>query len=212
MNLSTLLTRRAYNVIIGLVLFEGFFVNYIMCKCFASVFSQWNYLAVIIGYFVCAIAGICMSRFSDSPIISFIGYNLVVLPIGVVLSIALKDEYTDLILRTCLLTAVLTLCMIFLAVIFPDFFLSMGKLLFICLLGAVVGDFLLLLTIHTLPTWWDLIIACVFMGYIGYDWSKAQTKELTFDNAIDSAVDLYLDIINLFIRLLGNSKSSKGRR
>ena len=35
------------------------------------------------------------------------------------------------------------------------------------------------------------------------DWAKAQEKPKTLDNAVDSAVDLYLDIINLFVRLLG---------
>jgi FtsH-binding integral membrane protein len=37
---------------------------------------------------------------------------------------------------------------------------------------------------------------------MGFDWYRAQAYPKTVDNAIDSAVDLYLDIINLFIRLL----------
>ena len=41
---------------------------------------------------------------------------------------------------------------------------------------------------------------------IWYDWAKAQNNVKTLDNAIDSAVALYLDVINLFLRLLGSSK------
>ena len=47
--------------------------------------------------------------------------------------------------------------------------------------------------------------------YIAYDVWRSQQFPPTMDNAIDSALDIYLDIINLFIDLLeifGN-KSSK---
>ena len=56
------------------------------------------------------------------------------------------------------------------------------------------------------PKWWDWVVALLFCGYIGYDWAEAQNNAKTLDNAIDSAVALYLDIINLFLRLLGSSK------
>ncbi|MCR5192464.1 MAG: Bax inhibitor-1 family protein, partial [Bacteroidales bacterium] len=48
----------------------------------------------------------------------------------------------------------------------------------------------------------------LFSGYIGYDVAKSQAYPKTLDNAVDSALDIYLDIINLFIRLL----SILGRR
>ena len=48
----------------------------------------------------------------------------------------------------------------------------------------------------------DWIVALLFCGYIGYDWARANAIPNTLDNAIDSAAALYLDIINLFIRLL----------
>ena len=57
-----------------------------------------------------------------------------------------------------------------------------------------------------------LIGAVIFSLYIGYDYWKAQQYPKTVDNAVDSALDIYLDIINLFMRILsilGNGKSSK---
>ena len=54
------------------------------------------------------------------------------------------------------------------------------------------------------PRWWDWVVALIFCGYIGYDWVEAQNKYKTLDNAVDSAMDLYLDIINLFVRLLSS--------
>ena len=48
----------------------------------------------------------------------------------------------------------------------------------------------------------DYIFILIFSLYLGYDWCKAQYYPKTYDNAIDSALDIYLDVINLFIRLL----------
>ena len=48
----------------------------------------------------------------------------------------------------------------------------------------------------------DWIVALIFCGYIGLDWVRAQSIPKNANNAIDSVVALYLDIINLFVRLL----------
>jgi FtsH-binding integral membrane protein len=51
----------------------------------------------------------------------------------------------------------------------------------------------------------------LFCAYIIYDWNRALRLPYTVDNAIDAAVALYLDIMNLFIhllRILGKSQSS----
>ena len=106
------LSGKTYNTIIGLILLWGFAVNAIMCTFFQDVFSSWNPTAVLIGYFVAVLIGICMSQFSNNPIVSFIGYNLVVLPIGVVLSISLKDYYVSSVTQAFILTTLITLLMI----------------------------------------------------------------------------------------------------
>ena len=198
------LSGKTYNTIIGLILLWGFAVNAIMCTFFQDVFSSWNPTAVLIGYFVAVLIGICMSQFSNNPIVSFIGYNLVVLPIGVVLSISLKDYYVSSVTQAFILTTLITLLMIIISSIKPEIFESMGSTLFICLSGVIVIELIMMFVGIATPKWWDWLVALLFCGYIGYDWSKAQEKRKTLDNAIDSAVDLYLDIINLFVKLLGS--------
>ena len=84
--MSNKLTDRQYNIAIGVVLLWGFLVNAIMCVFFQDTFCNLNPAIVLIGYFALAFAGIGMSKFSDNPIVSFVGYNLVVLPIGMVLA------------------------------------------------------------------------------------------------------------------------------
>ena len=48
----------------------------------------------------------------------------------------------------------------------------------------------------------DYIVALIFCGFIGFDWAKAQVFPKTLDNAVDSAADIYVDVANLFIRIL----------
>lgn len=198
------LNNKQYNIIIGLILLWGFAVNAIMCVFFQDVFLTWNTTTVLVGYFVAAIIGICMSTFSDNPIVSFMGYNLVVLPIGVVLSISVKDYYVSSIVQAFILTTLITVLMIIISTIKPEIFKSLGSTLFICLSGVIVLELIMMIIGVSAPQWWDWVVALLFCGYIGYDWSKAQERDRTLDNAVDSAVDLYLDIINLFVRLLGS--------
>ena len=48
----------------------------------------------------------------------------------------------------------------------------------------------------------DWIVAGVFSLYIGFDVWRSQQFPKTVDNAVDCALDIYLDLANLFIRLL----------
>ena len=48
----------------------------------------------------------------------------------------------------------------------------------------------------------DYVVVLIFCGYVGYDWAKANVQTKTVDNAIDSASELYVDIVNLFVRIL----------
>ncbi len=199
------LSNKQYNILIGLILLWGFAVNAIMCTFFPHVFATWNPATVLIGYFVAAIAGICMSKFSNNPILSFLGYNLTVLPIGVVLSILPQNYSMSTIAETFILTTLITLLMIVVSSIKPEVFKSIGGTLFICLSGTIIIELIMMIAGFGTPRWWDWLIALLFCGYIGYDWSKAQQKQKTLNNAIDSATDLYLDIINLFVRLLNSN-------
>ncbi len=113
------------------------------------------------------------------------------------------------------MTAAVTLTMMLLSLVFPRLFLSMGRALGITLLIVIV--FQLIFTFVALATGVfndslflliDWVVVVVFSLYIGYDWAIAQKRYRTVDAAVDSACALYLDIINLFIRLL----SIMGRR
>ena len=194
------LSNSAYNAImLGLVLY-GFVVNALMVHLFAPVAYEIDYRVFLIGYFVCVIAGsVCAA--STKPAMSFLGYNLIVVPIGVLLARTLPGYGSALVMQAILLTGAITLVMLVAASLCPHWFAGMGKTLFICLCIGLALSLLSWLTGFSSEFLvWGF--AMLFTLYIGYDLQKARAYPKTFDNAIDSAIDLYLDIINLFLRIL----------
>ena len=104
--------------------------------------------------------------------------------------------------QAIVITAITTFVMLALSCAFPTFFQGLGKILFCALIGLVVAELIALLIFRSSHDIFAWAGAAIFSLYIGYDYSKAQMYPKTLDNAVDCAVDLYLDIINLFLRIL----------
>ena len=51
-------------------------------------------------------------------------------------------------------------------------------------------------------SWLDIAVIVVFCGFIGYDMHQASIIEPTLPNAVFMASNLFLDIMNIFIRML----------
>ena len=210
---------RTYNLVLGGVVIYGLVLNIIMCAALGSRMARVNPIALLIGYFISCLAGIFMSHKSSKPIVSFIGYNLVVVPCGLILSITVS-AYTrsgagDLVLQAFIYTAIITACMIGLSIAIPEFFSKLGGLLLGALIGLVLAELINIFFIHKDQSYIAWIGAAIFSLYIGYDYWRAQQYAKTIDNAVDSAVDIYLDIINLFLkilRVLGSRGGSSRRR
>ena len=144
-----------------------------------------------------------ISSKSSNPAISFLGYNLVVIPIGMLLSSVVTAYGLDsaLVRDAFLYTLLITGCMIALSIVQPQFFASLGKVLFASLIGLLIAELIvLLLGVDQVITSW--IGAGLFSVYIGYDFYRSQQFAKTLDNAVDCALDIYLDIINLFLDIL----------
>lgn len=195
------LSTNTYNGIIGGVLFWGFLLNVLIVHFCADMFITMNPVTLIVGYFISCIIGIFMAVNSDNPIVSFIGYNLIVVPIGAVLSVTLQ-EYSAVDIKSAFLaTAGITVVMMCMATAKPQLFHNLGGTLFFSLVIGVIAEIICMLFGIATPIF-NWLFVVIFSLYIGYDWHKAQDYPKTLDNAIDSALDIYLDIINLFIRLL----------
>lgn len=197
---------RRYNAVMLLTLLWGFLVNTVMVYYFAipimRLLSGVGPLWIFIGYFVLAIAGIAISARSANPWISFLGYNLLVLPIGVLLCLILPGIPVAIVTKALLLTGIVTATMTLLGLVAPNVFLGMGRTLFIALIVGILAELVATFLFHYTGTAFDWLFVVLFSGYIGYDVAKSQIYPKTVDNAVDCALDIYLDIINIFIRLL----------
>lgn len=192
-----------FNFIIGIVLLYGFALNWYIVETIPvdsiKAINPWLFFG---GYFVSCMAGVFLFNGSKNPLISFLGYNLVVVPFGLVVSLIVSDYSTDIVVKAMQATTMVTVGMMFIATIFPSFFKSIGSALFWALLISIVVELLMIFVFKQKLSVIDWIVALIFCGYIGFDWAMANSVERTFDNAVDSAAELYMDIINLFVRIL----------
>ena len=197
------LDARSYNVVIGLVLCWGFAVNWMMVRHIDPAALQaipfWLFL---IGYFASCLAGVYLFNSSHQPLVSFAGYNLVVVPFGLIVNIVVSRYDPALVLEAVRVTAAVTVVMMCLGAAFPAFFEKISTALFLALLAVVAIELFHAFVLGVRRGWTDWAVAVIFCGYIGYDWGRANRIPKTVDNAVDSAAAIYMDVINLFLRVL----------
>jgi FtsH-binding integral membrane protein len=201
-----IISEANYNLTIGMVLLWGFAINFWMVEhidpapimAFRTS-SPWMFLGL---YFASIFAGTMIYSKSDNPSISFLGYNFLVLPLGIVLVAMLPAFDPSVISRAFMSTGCITSIMMMLGTAYPKAFLSIGRALFVALMATIVAEMGLWFFTGSVPGIFDWIVVLIFAGYIGYDWARAQALPKTYDNAVDCAASLYVDIVILFMRLL----------
>ena len=203
---ETEISERAFNLIIGGMLLWGFLLNYLTVTLFAEqairLVYNMNPFIFLAVYLVLVIVGNLMVT-QGGAAMSFIGYTLIAAPIGIVLCVTLQGIPVDTVKSAVLVTAIVSLSFMIAGTLFPNFFLSLGRVLFFSLLFMIVGSLvsLLLFGRHGGMVY-EWIGTAIFSLFIGYDWARANTCARTVNNAIDLSASLYLDIVNLFLRLL----------
>lgn len=197
------LSDATYNLVIGLVLCWGFLVNWVIVR---EVDTAWvlsiDSRAFFVGYLASCFLGFILYQRSSEPAISFIGYNLVVVPFGLVLNVGLSRVHPTLVIQAIQVTGGVTLLMMLLGSLFPRVFQAIHMALFVSLLCVVLVELFQILVLGIRAEWIDWVTAIIFCGYIGYDWARANQIPKTIDNAVDGAAEIYMDIINLFVRIL----------
>ncbi len=199
-----------YNLVIGLVLLWGFAVNWYIVKTVTpESIMHINMWVFLIGYFASCFFGIFLFQKSDNPIISFIGYNFVVVPFGLIVNLAVSRYSPTIVSDAIAITGMVTLIMMILGTLFPAFFQKIAGVLTVSLIVVIIVQLVESFILKKHFGIVDWITALIFCGYIGYDWGRANNIPKTLDNAVDSAASIYMDIINLFLailRILGNKK------
>ena len=208
-----IVSDQVYNLTLGGVVVYGLVANILICMFCTPFALSLNPIALFAGYLVCVIAGSVISAKSDSALLSFLGYNLIVLPVGLVVSISVYHYgglSSALVYSAFQYTLGITATMFLLASFFPGFFARLHGVLLGGLIGLIISE-IILFFLGIRPVVASLIGAGLFSLYIGYDFVRAQQYPKTLDSAVDAAVGIYLDIINLFLRLLRILSRSRSR-
>ena len=196
------LSESMYNLTIGATLLWGILINAAMAKYLTYTILSIPYLAVLIIYLIGSIGCTMVVYRSNNPIVSFAGFTGLAVAMGLLLTYFLTMFSGSEITRAFILTGLVTSIMMLLSALRPQFFLSIGRALGSALLITIVVELIGAFIFRSAMAVTDYIVVLIFCGYVGFDWARAQMYPKTLDNAIDSAADIYVDIVNLFIRIL----------
>lgn len=196
------MTIQKYNMMLAGLLMYGFMVCAIICSLFAEELRWSNPIALVALYLIGAFIGGYLANRSRSWVVRFIGYNLLVVPAGAVVASCLPYYHYETVLYAVLGTALIAGVMLIAAMVRPQSFEGLGPVLVLSLISIIVVEAVLLIFFGHSSTFIDFAVIIVMAAFIGYDFVQANRAPRTVNNAIAFAIDLLLDIINIFIRLL----------
>ncbi len=198
-----LISSNAFYFVIGVSALYGLCGTAYIANELARFHYYPSWLEIVFIGVVVPILGIYIAENSSDPIVSFLGYNMIILPNSILLAPIADLFAPHLIKNAFVLTAILSGIMIFAGVIFPRCLQAIEGTLLVLLIGLSLITLLqLIFRAFIRFTFIDWIGACLFSLYIGYDCHRASAVPKTIDNAIDVSIDIYLDVINLFLRIL----------
>lgn len=183
----------------------------------ANYTQDWNLtIWFLLGVLAVSIVGVVIALWSENPVLSLVGYALVAVPFGLMLGpvVALYTEAS--VVKVLLVTTGIVTLLGIVGAVIPDSLEGWGSWLFGGLVLLILGTFAVPiggafgLPISGALTLLDWAGVLLFSAYVIYDWNRAMRVPYTMDNAIDCALAVYLDFVNLFIRLLslmGTKKS-----
>lgn len=207
---ATTAARRLYNSITYGMVAVSFLILYLTYN-FAEggglerMLGTGLGLGLLIGMLVGSIGGIIVmgiGKGRQSVPISIIGYALFSLTFGFTMSLALQQYEIGTISYAFAITACLSGIFLLAGLAFPDIFSKIGGILTVALVGLIVIELVAVMFLHIDQTIFDYIGIALFCGFLGYDSYQMAYDEPTVPNAIFYAASIYLDIVNILLRIL----------
>ena len=191
------MSPRAYNLTMSALIFLGFCAMgagayFTSTMSFARMMMSGAALPLVFGSFILTIVGMVMMSAAagkQSVGLSLVGYVIFASTFGLTINTAF------------IATAAITFVFGALGVTFPKFFQRVYGIGFGILLATILVE-IVLMFMGVSQTITDLIVIVVFAGFIGYDTYVATTVPPTLPNAVLMASNLFVDIINVFLRIL----------
>ncbi|MFR3878086.1 MAG: Bax inhibitor-1 family protein [Collinsella sp.] len=170
---------------------------------FARMMMSGAALPLVFGSFILTIVGMVMmsaAASKQSVGLSLVGYVVFASTFGLTASFGLANYDLPTINTAFIATAAITF-------VFgagrdlPKFFQRVYGIGFGILLATILVE-IVLMFMGVSQSITDLIVIVVFAGFIGYDTYVATTVPPTLPNAVLMASNLFVDIINVFLRIL----------
>ena len=206
------LSRRAYHFLIGAIVAASLMtigLEYTYCLNNPWIIESLN-LAFVIACYVVPFAGIIIMALAGREHLGLmvVGYCMVTLTLGFLMAIVLTGYTAASIQRAILITAIIAISFATLGFAWPQLF---RRIFPICVaaLGIMIIIEIVMMFLSIPSGWNDWVVIVIFCGLIGYDFYQAATDEPTVDNAIWYACEIYLDLINIFLRVLNITGRSR---
>ena len=137
---GTMVTERTYNLTIGLTLLWGVLINVVMATFFTYQILSMNYLLVLVLYFAGTIGCSILVHKSNSPAVSFAGFTGMAISMGLLLTFYVTAFTGHSVSYAFIATALITVIMVLLSMLYPGFFQNLGRTLFVSLIGCILVE------------------------------------------------------------------------
>jgi len=183
----------------------------------SNVSQSWELnWPIFIALFVVTFLGVAISVMSDNPLVSFIGYAMLSVAFGLMLGPIIATYTTASVVKVFLVTSGVVAGLGLVGALIPRSLESWASWLLGALVLLLVGYFIVPiagafgLDVGGALTVIDWIAIVIFCACVVFDWNRAMRVPRTADNAIDCGVAIYLDWLNIFIRLLAIMGKTRG--
>ena len=173
-----------------------------------SAMGGWGMLGFVLVLFLIALGATWVASTNDDPLISGVAFFVLAIAFGVLLGPVVALYTAASVAKILALTTLLVVGLGLIGAFIPKDLTSWGLPLVGLLLLLIVGQFgVIFLAALGIPvagamTVLDWLGLLLFSAFVVFDLNRALRIPYTLDNAVDSAMALYLDFINIFIRLL----------
>jgi FtsH-binding integral membrane protein len=160
-----------------------------------------------IGCFCVALLGVAIIHSSKQAVVSTIGYAIIAASMGLMCGPFVAMYTAGSVEKVAVMTIMVTAVIGIGGTVYPKSVEHWGGFLFYSLLLLIVAQFaeifLMVFNLISAPlAILDWVGVFLFSAYIFYDMNRAMRMPRTLDNVAKVSAALYLDILNIFLRLL----------
>ncbi len=202
------ISRRAFNALTFGILTVAFLITwgeYLLAESgklpFLSGGNNVGYIVTVILTFV-GLGVMSSGKSKQSVGMSASGFLIFTLTFGATLALTLQTYTPATITYAFAVTACISGIFLVLGVLFPEFFSRIGGVLVGSLIALIIAEIICTLFFHMNQTNFDYITIFLFCGFLGYDSYCMTNDQPTLPNAIFYAADIFIDIINILLRVL----------